>query len=320
MCCLFGLLDYTGHFTGKQKSKIVSILSVACEERGTDATGISYNHNEHLTVFKRPLTAHKMRFAIPNVPLIMGHTRMTTQGDEKRNYNNHPFYGKADNTEFTLAHNGVLHNDTALRKSEKLPATKIETDSYVAVQIIEKKRELGFESLKYMAEKLLGSFTITVMDKDDNLYFVKGDNPMCIYHYPEIGVYIYASTEDILKKALKKMPYRFGKGCKVELVCGDILKINRYGRIASSQSLIRNCLILTITIPIHHCEELHYPLTKRKTMSIFSSSKLMRVITAIQRILLICSLTRDVPPMILKICSIVVCSDVPIGCTCMIYL
>ena len=111
MCCLFGLLDYTGHFTGKQKNKIISILSVACEERGTDATGISYNHNEHLTIFKRPLAAHKMRFAVPDVSLIMGHTRMTTQGDEKRNYNNHPFYGKADNTEFTLAHNGVLFLD-----------------------------------------------------------------------------------------------------------------------------------------------------------------------------------------------------------------
>lgn len=235
MCCLFGLLDYTGHFTGKQKNKIVSILSVACEERGTDATGISYNYDNRLCIFKRPLAAHKMRFAIPNVPLIMGHTRMTTQGDEKRNYNNHPFYGKADNTEFALAHNGVLHNDTALRKSEKLPATKIKTDSYVAVQLIEKMKKLGFESLEFMAEKLLGSFTITVMDKDDNLYFVKGDNPLCIYHYPEIGVYIYASTEDILKKALKKMPYRFGKGCKVELVCGDILKINRYGRIVKSK-------------------------------------------------------------------------------------
>lgn len=235
MCCLFGLLDYTGHFTGKQKNKIVSILSVACEERGTDATGISYNHDEHLTVFKRPIAAHKMKFSIPNVPLIMGHTRMTTQGDEKRNYNNHPFYGKVDNTEFTLAHNGVLHNDDALQKSEKLPETKIETDSYVAVQLIEKKRELSFESLKFMAEKLLGSFTITVMDKEDNLYFIKGDNPMCIYHFPEIGVYIYASTEDILKKALKKIPYRFGNGIKINISCGDILKLNRYGRITKSK-------------------------------------------------------------------------------------
>ena len=32
-----------------------------------------------------------------------------------------------------LAHNGVLYNDEWLRKSEKLPSTKIKTDSYIAV-------------------------------------------------------------------------------------------------------------------------------------------------------------------------------------------
>ena len=33
-----------------------------------------------------------MRFKLPDdVLCVMGHTRMTTQGDEKHNYNNHPF-------------------------------------------------------------------------------------------------------------------------------------------------------------------------------------------------------------------------------------
>ena len=56
-----------------------------------------------------------------------------------------------------------------------LPETKIETDSYVAVQLIEKKRTLGTDSLKFMAEQLQGSFTITVLDENNNLHFVKGD-------------------------------------------------------------------------------------------------------------------------------------------------
>ena len=59
MCCLFGMLDYKNRFNAKQKNKIISILSVACEARGTDATGIAYNHNGHLSVYKRPLAAHK---------------------------------------------------------------------------------------------------------------------------------------------------------------------------------------------------------------------------------------------------------------------
>ena len=244
MCCLFGILDYKNHFNAKQKNKIISVLSAVCEARGTDATGIAYNYNNYLCIYKRPVAAHKMKFNIPDANVIMGHTRMTTQGNERFNFNNHPFYGKADNTEFALAHNGVLYNDTALRKAENLPETKIETDSYIAVQLIEKKKSLGFESLKFMAQKLAGSFTITVVDKINNLYFVKGDNPMCIYHYPDIGVYIYASTEEILKKALRKIPYRFGKGYKVELKCGEILMIDCCGRKQKDEfdtELLRAC-------------------------------------------------------------------------------
>ena len=67
---------------------------------------------------------------------------MTTQGSEEKNYNNHPFLGQAGGRQFALAHNGVLHNDLMLRRSLKLPHTKIETDSYVAVQLIERKKAL----------------------------------------------------------------------------------------------------------------------------------------------------------------------------------
>lgn len=94
MCCLFGLMDYRGHFNARQKTKILSVLSKECEARGTDATGIAYNSRNDLKIYKRPLAAHKLRLLIPDdARTVMGHTRMTTQGDEKRNYNNHPFRG-----------------------------------------------------------------------------------------------------------------------------------------------------------------------------------------------------------------------------------
>ena len=232
MCCLFGILNYKQTLSQKQLNKMVAVLSKACEVRGTDATGIAYNYNDKLCIFKRPLPAHRMHYRIPDgVHHIMGHTRMATQGNEKFNYNNHPFPGKADNTDFALCHNGVLYNDYHLRLTEHLPETKIETDSYVAVQLIEKKRTLDTDSLKFMAEQLEGSFTITVMDKDNNLYFVKGDNPMCIYHFKEKGIYIYASTEEILLKALGRMQVKLGRYQKIDITCGDILTIDKYGNI-----------------------------------------------------------------------------------------
>lgn len=230
MCCLFGIHDYSHSLSKRQMNRLLSVLSTACEARGTDATGIAYNFSDKLRIYKRPLPAHIMRYNVPDgVSAVMGHTRMATQGSEKLNFNNHPFYGKADDP-FALAHNGVIYNDEQIRKTENLPLTHIETDSYIAVQLIESKKELSFESLRYMAEQLQGSMTITVLDSENNLYIVKGDNPLCLYHYPERGLYIYASTEEILKAGLKKLRLNFGKHERVKLESGDILKIDSAGK------------------------------------------------------------------------------------------
>lgn len=91
MCCLFGILDYGNALSQTQKNHVLRVLAAACEVRGTDATGIAYNANGAMQIYKRPLPAHCMRFHVPeNVNYIMGHTRMTTQGSGKKNKNNHP--------------------------------------------------------------------------------------------------------------------------------------------------------------------------------------------------------------------------------------
>ena len=230
MCCLFGIHDYGHSLTQKQKNRLLSILGTACEARGTDATGISYNAEDKLRIYKRPRPARWMRFLVPaEADVVMGHTRMTTQGNERKNYNNHPFPGYTKDGQFALAHNGVLYNDLRLRKQYMLPATKIETDSYIATQLIEVEGDLNFRSLQHMAEKLEGSFTITVLSDKDELYFIKGDNPMCLYHYPEQGLYVYASTEEILRTALQRLSFPLGTPMRVDLTCGDILRIDKQG-------------------------------------------------------------------------------------------
>ena len=194
-----------------------------------------YNTDNGLQIYKRPLPAHHLRLRIPkDTNYVMGHTRMTTQGCEKHNHNNHPFSGRAGGVPFALAHNGILHNDHELRRQRKLPSTKIETDSYVAVQLIERSGELSFASLKQMAEAVEGTFTFTVTDNTDNLYIVKGNNPLCLYHWPKLGLYLYASTEDILKRALQGIRLKLGKPQEVNIDSGEIVRIDRFGRITRS--------------------------------------------------------------------------------------
>lgn len=229
MCSVFGLIDYKNKLSVKQKNKIISVLSKECEIRGTDATGIAYNHNNQLKVYKRPIPAHKMRFNIPNkVSVIMGHTRMTTQGNAKFNYNNHPFTGTVQDNNFAFAHNGVLFNDIELRFTENLPKTNIKTDSYVAVQLLEKCNTLDFNSIRYMSESVEGSFVFTILDRQDNIWFVHGNNPLTIYQYN--GFYIYASTSEILQATIKKLGINTPTNV-ITSIEGDILKINHLGKI-----------------------------------------------------------------------------------------
>ena len=236
MCCLFGFVDYGHKLTRKQRLRLLSSLAIAAEGRGSDATGLAYVLGGRQVIYKRPLPAHKMWYRLPaSVTTVMGHTRMATQGSELVNINNHPFPGMAGQTHFALAHNGVLTNDKVLRKKHKLPATKVETDSYVAVQLLEQYGQINFDSLRFMAEELEGSFTITVLTDRDELYFVKGNNPLTIYHFPQSGLCAYASTEDILRKGLKNSHLNLGKAEPVRVYSGDILKIDGQGKITRSE-------------------------------------------------------------------------------------
>lgn len=235
MCALFGWLDYGKILSVRVLKKLTQALANAAEERGTDASGISYIKDNHVTIYKRPKPAHKIKFRIPHdTGAVMGHTRFATQGDAEINYNNHPFYGHAD-ADFAFAHNGVIHNYLSLHTSEQLPKPKIETDSYVAVQLIEKSGKLNMDSLKSMAEKIRGSFVFTALDQNQTLYFVKGSNPLCLLYFEQFGLYVYASTESIMKTALKRVGLHKTKCIRIKVEEGEIISIDRNGFLSRNE-------------------------------------------------------------------------------------
>ena len=172
MCGLFGFSKYgTNHIPNL--STLTNALAKEASVRGTDATGIATCNKSVISIIKDSKPAYKMDFKHgDSITALIGHTRHSTQGSEKRNYNNHPFIGKVNSSSFALAHNGVLLNDMELRKKLCLPKTKIETDSYIAVQLIESKKALNFDTLKYMAETIEGSFSFSVLDDKNDIYLV----------------------------------------------------------------------------------------------------------------------------------------------------
>lgn len=226
MCAIFGFLNYGNKVNNAMLKKLIKALSVCAEVRGTDATGISYVKDEKIVTFKKAKPAHKIKLYFPaDTTAVIGHTRFTTQGSEKCNYNNHPFESEKG---FALAHNGVLYNDRELREKYMLPTTKIETDSYVAVQLIEHFGGADIENIRKMSELVEGSFVFTILRDDNTLFLVKGSNPITIYHFEQLGLYIYASTKEILDNALKFVGFKHNHK-EIKLTDGEILQINPDG-------------------------------------------------------------------------------------------
>ena len=234
MCAVFGFLDYKGKISNAVLKKLIHYLSIAAEVRGTDATGIAYVRGGSMVTYKKPKPAHKVKLFFPrDTRAVIGHTRFTTQGSEKRNCNNHPFEGRCGKESFALAHNGVLYNDRELRREQHLPTTPIETDSYIAVQLLEQGQQLDKENIRRTAELVEDSFVFTILKNDNTLFLVKGNNPLTVYHFPALGLYVYASTKSILDNALKKVKLN-GKHCEVDISEGEILEINSAGNLSRS--------------------------------------------------------------------------------------
>lgn len=239
MCCLFGIYNYSNKPI-KNLSDFTNILARESTARGTDATGISYCDNGNIVIHKEPKSAFDIKFKHPDsVVAIMGHTRHATQGKEIFNYNNHPFSGSCKNLNFALAHNGVLSNDHILKRKYHLPTTKIETDSYIAVQLIKYKNKLNTKTLRFMAEQVHGSFAFTVLGSDNVLHFVRGDSPLSLIHFPERKMYVYASTDSILYKSLVDTELfkdiKQGHFEEITIKPGDILSIHPDGTISSDR-------------------------------------------------------------------------------------
>ena len=233
MCGLFGFTIYGNN--PRNYSRLLNALAQGASERGTHATGIAYNRAGHLAIYKRPLPAKRLCLNHrEGVRVVMGHTRHTTQGSQKRNYNNHPFRASAG-VDFALAHNGIIYNDDELRVSEHLPASYIETDSYILAQLLERFDHLDADTLADSVEKLSGYYTFTLVDSRDTLYIVKGESPLAIARVARLGLIVYASTQKILDDALKTAGIDKRDCESIDIAEGEILAISRDGKLTRSR-------------------------------------------------------------------------------------
>ncbi|MHC1694144.1 MAG: hypothetical protein AB9835_02470 [Eubacteriales bacterium] len=236
MCGLFGFSDCGGSLSTVKLNDLTEALAIESAVRGSDATGISYMKDGRLRVEKEAKSAYHIEFNLPSgVRHIIGHTRHTTQGNAAKKYNNHPFIGKTSKDGFfSLCHNGIIANDALLRRMHELPRTKIETDSYVAVQLLEQNKRLSFDSMGKMAEQIDGSFSFSILDEKENIYLIRGDSPLSVIYLTKLKTYVYASTDQILWRALSSCmlsELKSGHFEEVDINEGMILRISQEGKL-----------------------------------------------------------------------------------------
>ena len=71
------------------------------------------------------------------------------------------------------------------------------------------------------------------MKNDTTLFLVKGNNPLTLYHFPKLGIYVYASTKSILDNALQQVNLS-DKCCEIDVSEGEISEIASNGKLSKT--------------------------------------------------------------------------------------
>lgn len=206
MCGIMGFIE-----TGKKKQFTNDSLRkvlVGLQTRGKHATGIALvnPHNGHngVTVLKASVQADKfikdelvLKSMSERFKMFLGHTRLATSGTPKKWINNHPHYGDR----YILVHNGVVYGNT----KDIEPLCKSECDSEYILRLIE--RDGIKKAFHFMIDQQSWDYAIIVIDlKTSTMYFTRNERPLFFYNATdEIGGYIFASEEDIIKNNLTRI-------------------------------------------------------------------------------------------------------------------
>lgn len=97
--------------------------------------------------------------------------------------------------------------------------------------MLETAGTLDMTTLVELAEQLEGTFALTILDRHNTLYFVRGNNPLCLVEFPYLGLFVYASTSEILQTAIARCPFLSTHlYSRVWLEEGEILRLGSDGQ------------------------------------------------------------------------------------------
>src|SRR3990170_2566348 len=106
-----GILGFCSDKPSEENYALLGDLLYISAARGTDATGIAIVKPEKVKVVKEDLPSDQfikkyygsLKKEVAKSKVVLGHTRLATQGHQRDNDNNHPIIGD----KYVMVHNGT---------------------------------------------------------------------------------------------------------------------------------------------------------------------------------------------------------------------
>ena len=203
--------------------KITNILFKLSESRGKEASGLALRFKDSIYVLKEPITSSKLvktskykqlfnntlkqaagndrQLAAP--VLVLGHSRLQTNGQSEINTNNQPVVKDGA----IGIHNGIIVNDDKIWASYPALTKKFAVDTEALLSLIQMLRSQGksiIEATKLAYAQIEGSASIAVTFDDVNI-LVLATNTGSLYTALSQNEHmlIFASEKFILEQILK---------------------------------------------------------------------------------------------------------------------
>jgi predicted glutamine amidotransferase len=182
--------------------KLAHAILAELEQRGNQASGFAWSIGRESGIFKKDVAGSRLRtFGMPRrAQNVILHTRMATHGSIRDMRNNHPVMSPDNN--IALVHNGVIWNHSIVRKhvTGDLP----EVDTSVIPATLEQNGLQGLEmidgdaAIAWLDERAAGRLHVARVSH----------SPIVIANLLD-GSFVFASTELILERALKRMKLEY---------------------------------------------------------------------------------------------------------------
>ena len=188
MCGIFGILIGENlKLSPKELMQIVNSMFKLSESRGKEASGLAIRFKESIYVLKEPITSSRLvktpkyknlfnhtlktegynGIQLQAPLLILGHSRLQTNGLSEINTNNQPVVKDGA----VGIHNGIIVNDDKLWKSFSTLKKKYDVDTEVFLSLLQMFRAQGksmVEAVRLVFDHIEGSASVAVQFDDAN--------------------------------------------------------------------------------------------------------------------------------------------------------